>query len=631
MAYPITLHKDGQTRLVETAAEEVQLRYEGWSTSSTVPVQPPREHQYARLSDVDAAVTALQVVEGVKGDPGDPGPAGPPGPEGPAGPQGPQGLQGFVGPTGPEGPEGPPGSAAEVPAATTSTLGTVRLAGALGGTADAPTVPGLADRVRRMRRIGPSVPTLFTTRQPGYAVWREDFSGLTAYWLGRRSAGGEWDCYEVRSITSSVSGHAVSQLRRNETRWPVVSVDDLDASITYVGTWASQTDAAAYGGSYRRELGTTPGRSATITIPAGLTQAGARIFATTNGGYGRVSIGGSYTRADLLPTAQQEVDAGRLASTALVANGGNLNPTDRLVSFYATGTASSRDNGVRFATGADLPGQTLAIETTNQRPVGSTEPRIYLSAFAFSGPAVTPTTGLVRLGLFSPDSSVWEYALQVNAGNGTNWVGGSHGYDRQDSLSILVDGQDRTLTNGQTLDGDSIGIVRRSTLLDPGLPSREIGKVTATYTPAADGLRVEWQIQWLVAGSLVASSYTAMMPRNADFNRAKNIGQASAIDVTASDGTFKANARSDAMLIWQGSGRYGSLFRIPDPDNTLNGAPAADALAVEDRSDGTIKKIYAKRADVGTPEAFAAGDYWRGGMVYATQRFDNPEAVLSVI
>src|SRR5690606_32598678 len=123
--------------------------------------------------------------------------------------------------------------------------------------------------------------------------------------------------------------------------------------------------------TYRQS--STSGSTVTWTSPTS-TAVGIRTVATTNGGLAKVSIDGSATAATMLPTAQQMVDSGKYLAGILVANGGTLNPTDRVLDCYspnAAGTAGYEDLWdvrVGFAEGLSSAAHTVVITATGYLP-----------------------------------------------------------------------------------------------------------------------------------------------------------------------------------------------------------------------------------------------------------------------
>lgn len=486
---------------------------------------------------------------------------------------------------------------------------------------------------RPMAKAGAVLADLFTSDASRLAIWREDYGSDTAHWLGRHIGGNMWDCYELRAIVSSVSGHVTTQLQHNEIRLSETSLDDTDDSIVFTGSaWEYTIDAGAYGGGYRRNFGSagTAGQTMDWTTPADSDRVALRLFVTTNGGYGRVLIDGDPTRATALPTAQDEVDGGRLDPAALVANGGNLEPTDRLVNNYAPVEGVDKDKVVTLATGLPTGTKTVTLEAIEQRPIASTGNRLYVGGVSYSGANSTPA-GVEPVERLFGASSVWEYALHAYTPEPSTWVGNSHGYDQDDSVTIYADGELLNLADGEVVGADKIIVTRRSTLLDPNDGVTETGKASVTYVIAAAGLRVEWQIGWIIAGTLGGPSYTAMMPRDPAFIWSKNVGLALPEAAIDNDGLFKSNAAADTMLTWQDSSEFASVMMLPNSEQDQRGFLTDVKLAVEDRADGTMKKVYAQRADASAPETFAAGAVMRGGATYSTARFADPGSILSAL
>ena len=118
-----------------------------------------------------------------------------------------------------------------------------------------------------------------------------------------------------------------------QSRLGTITINDDAAGVSHSGTWTTGTNAVAYGGTYH--YSTEAGATIRCTCAATTTAVGIRSFKATNGGIGVAYIDNDTTLCTLLPTAQSLVDAGTLANTVLVANGGTLNPTDRIYDAYA--------------------------------------------------------------------------------------------------------------------------------------------------------------------------------------------------------------------------------------------------------------------------------------------------------
>ncbi|MGH2755528.1 MAG: hypothetical protein ACRDLB_14010, partial [Actinomycetota bacterium] len=171
------------------------------------------------------------------------------------------------------------------------------------------------------------------------------------------------------------------------TAVPMTSVDDPDASWTYAGgsgtsgAWLTSTNSQAFGGSYKRE--TNAGATATYAAPLGATKLGLRGFKDPNGGLMKVAIDGDATRANLLPTAQQLVDAGTFPNTILVGNRGTLQPTDRVYDAYAA--TATPDTQETFASGLAASVQhQMQLTVTGYKRAAAGDARGYVSGAMYS-------------------------------------------------------------------------------------------------------------------------------------------------------------------------------------------------------------------------------------------------------
>lgn len=249
---------------------------------------------------------------------------------------------------------------------------------------------------------------------------------------------------------------------------PVASLAHGDASFAYSATgWGVITNAMVYGGNYQRNK--TIGATVTWTSPTA-THVGIRGILTNNGGYAKVTLDGSVTAATLLPTAQDEVTAGRLASSALVANGGTLNPTDRVYDSYASPT---RPDGITlFADGLTSAAHTVILTVTGYKQTPAVDVYVLLTG-GISGTASTAldTAGVEIAALVTAHtgSSVYEYAMVFKRTGGTlaPFIGNSHGNETETYFGIIVDGKTVTFTDGQTRIGSAAQIERGTNLLNP--------------------------------------------------------------------------------------------------------------------------------------------------------------------
>jgi hypothetical protein len=195
-----------------------------------------------------------------------------------------------------------------------------------------------------------------------------------------------------------------------------------------------------------------------------------------NDGLVRVSItnaSGTVFTPNLLPTAQQLVDAGHLTNTALVAGGGTLDPTDRVIGSEITaigwsGGTANRYHHIHIPI-ADSLAAGAYIVTVDYTPYGymqdaNATDRFYLIYFTYGDDTMAPNDSgvtLSKMGWWTGenDSSANEtYTMECRpAGSGSYTIlGGDHGneFNTTDPV-ITLDGTQiylhaRTATRART-------------------------------------------------------------------------------------------------------------------------------------------------------------------------------------
>lgn len=402
---------------------------------------------------------------------------------------------------------------------------------------------------------------------------------------------------------------------------PVLFVDDTSGTIAYTGTgWQSNASGSAFGGSWQRP--TASGARATWTTPAGTTRVGIDFVGAANNGIGRVLINGSATAANLLPTAQQLVDAGA-PNTILVADGGPFNPTDRVIDMYRASTSFA--NRRWFADDLAPAAHTVVVEMTTAKLSAASDSRITVDAFFYATQTTTPDTAsavmlpLAEMTHAAPETA--EYAIL----SGATWMGGSHGYEVQTGLTFTVDDAPVTPADGSTTIGTSLAVTRTTNLFHPDFASgaSPVATTTLTYTVNSSGLRVQGAINWLGALA-IAGAYVGMLTANGNLLlRYMATNLAAPLTLTANDGGVYGPSRSLAAWLWDrgdtaaGPGRAASL--IVCSASTLNNWLHSDAAAagyrlmsVEDRASGhgLGHKVYATRVGAGSGVTTANGDVW---------------------
>lgn len=396
------------------------------------------------------------------------------------------------------------------------------------------------------------------------------------------------------------------------------------ATYTRTGTWGSRnTQSAASGGGYY--FSTTAGDTVTATIPANSTKVGVRLPAASNAGMYRVRIGGDATRANRLPTAQQLVTAGKLASL------GTLNATDRILDLYsaASDAAATIDYDRHFiladmsASGSALGGATLTLEVLTAQNVATSSNRGYISEAPITYATAATTRGtngqtlLATTRLVSHLDSAYEYAHEVQISSTTLFIGNVHGYESQTALAVVVDGRVVTLSVGETLWASRIELTRDTALYHSAVGSGNtvIGNVKTFYSLNSQGLDVMHRTTWAQAVSLTRD-YPMMFPGDGPlFDTAIVAGTSYALG--ANDGRYKGQVAASSAQMRGADGGLTITQTLTIVDRALSvdefSTSAPMHVAVEDRAPtnvnvGNIKKIYVTRVHTtGGPLAVAAG------------------------
>jgi hypothetical protein len=407
------------------------------------------------------------------------------------------------------------------------------------------------------------------------------------------------------------------------TEYPVLSKDDLDASFAYTGAgWSILS------GNHRTS---TTGDYVDWTTPDNTTCVGWVPVRASNCGYALVSIDGSTTAANLLTTAQQEVDAGRLASTALVANGGTLNPTDRLFNCHS---GSSALNRTMIADGLAPAVHTVRFTCTGYKQGTSTDVRINVTSAYYGGGLITnPTTASVVwvLGrnIRQDSGSAFEYAYTMRSGGVEHWIGNIHGYEAESAFSVEVDGTPQTMTDGQILSGTEIQFhsTRNMYHSNVGAGATIVGTAVVAYTFTQNGLHIEHTTTWATTLS-PRTAYPAMFPvsehdadvRYETFWRGSGSDIAADVALASGDDSRDSMAHSGTVWLWSPGGQMVAAVRHDDVETALQNFTYSetDDVFIQDRASAAprINKVYfTLNSDVdpdNMPDVVNGTEWWSG-------------------
>lgn len=393
-------------------------------------------------------------------------------------------------------------------------------------------------------------------------------------------------------------------------------VDQTDASWSYAPgeAWIESSNPGALGGTYHRA--TNIYGAAEWETPADTIAVGIRGFFAKNSGYGRVTIDGGGVVADRLPTAQDEVDAGRLASSALTANGGTLDPSDRLYDFNLASSPNGTAFAYRLLADGMAPGvHEVKVEWTGYARTGADGVRVTIDAGWYQTPTSQPsaTASWLPIHTFNTTaSSVYEYAFSVKPrGAGTyRFVGNSHGYETESSFTLKVDGVATTMADGDAVVGASVIEVTRVADMSHPDAAGDVAETTQTWTMSAQsGLDLATRIEWS-ADMDVAAAYPAMLPSAVDYCTTGQVAGEAVVDLTADDGS-EHDGLGSAAAMFTADGKAAVAMIVTDLPTTVNrwATTTTRHLWIQDRNGGDFNKIYLTGNQTpGTP--IDAGDVW---------------------
>lgn len=343
---------------------------------------------------------------------------------------------------------------------------------------------------------------------------------------------------------------------------------------------------------------------------------------TNSTGLAKVEIDGDATLADLLPTAQELVTSGDFASTILVANGGTLNPTDRV--WYGKGnTANVARIGEPtkmfsylevFTRSLSEGEHTVRVTFTGYQNAVSDSAAAYCHCLVARGPSISADSSGDTLNMYLTTEAiattirpVWDlsYNTTPTGASGAEWMGHSGSEVINVAPKLQVDGVDATLSvDEEAFGATSVAIIMTNGLrhseIDSG--STDIGVIVYAYAmEPTTGLTITHTITWASAGTTVG--YPGMMSVDAaQFDKYQILGSgAAAVALAGNTGSNFLATDSQAAYCWKAGERYAMLFHVPN---------LAD---VDDYDDGTMfwydfngnwKKVYAQRFS--SPYAYAS-------------------------
>lgn len=362
--------------------------------------------------------------------------------------------------------------------------------------------------------------------------------------------------------------------------------DQTTPAVTENGTWTKLANANYPGGRlmYKNSASGYLELTATCTT-FGMLGVGSQ----TGVGVVKVSIDGDATLADLLPTAQSLVDSGALANTVLVANGGTLNPTDRIWDMYnvtnniAAGVHGGACYYKLFTTSLTQGSHTLRLTYTGYKNQSSSGVLVQVFELIATGTATRTSNG-GNDELISSQSidtgNVWEISYSFKPTGATNyaWLGHAGQAKITTSPAFSVDGIPITPTDELRYAGSEIVLTQTSSIRhsEIGGGATNLGTYAITYTlNKTTGLTIAHTVTWATGGLI--QGYPGMMSVNHSiYDRFKTHGN-NEIDLTDNNDAVKLNSTGQAAWCWDLDGNQAALMYIPNL-----------ALTVDDWANATV-------------------------------------------
>ena len=279
-----------------------------------------------------------------------------------------------------------------------------------------------------------------------------------------------------------------------------------------------------------------------------------------------VEIDGDRTLANQLPTAQALVTAGTLPNTILVANGGEFNPTDRVLEYYTLNAAL-----IPIAIGLTPGIHTLKVTQTNHHHASSgSDPYLLLNNILVGRTDTEATESNLYFKKYLPvwigDFPVDEFAYNIQPAGASNneWIGHTGSVKTAVAPVYEIDGVGVTPTGGTIYYGDEIVIELNSDTFhsEVGGGATSIGTMLQTITLNQNtGLRLQHSYTLLVAG--VVTGYSAMKTSVESLDLCTYTEAVANYALSDNDGSSKAAHTGKNMYAWDADGNIGVLFSLP--------------------------------------------------------------------
>jgi len=281
-----------------------------------------------------------------------------------------------------------------------------------------------------------------------------------------------------------------------------------------------------------------------------------------------VEIDGDRTLANQLPTAQALVTAGTLPNTILVANGGEFNPTDRVLEYYTLNAAI-----IPIAIGLTPGVHTLKITQTNHKHASS-DLYLLLTNILVGRSDIEITEDDLYFKKYLPiwegDYAVDEFAYSIipTGAAGSEWIGHTGSVKTAVAPVYEIDGVGVTPTGGTIYYGDEIVIELNSDTFhsEVGGGATSIGTMLQTITLNQNtGFRLQHEYTLLVAG--VVTGYGVMMTTGETLDLCTYTEAAANYALSDNDNSSKATHNGVNVYAWDADGNIGVLLTLPSAED----------------------------------------------------------------
>ncbi|NKX55333.1 hypothetical protein [Arthrobacter mobilis] len=385
----------------------------------------------------------------------------------------------------------------------------------------------------------------------------------------------------------------------------------------YPGTWSVQESHG-----FLRAL---PGAaSAAYSLPAGSRSICLHTASHVANGLVRVSLVDGNGRQVALAgakTGRQLLEDGTVTAAQIAA--GAVSGSARYVDTYVAGSSSGSEHAQLLAEDLDPARRyTLKVWPVNVTLKGRINryAAVYGASVETQRPdGKTTWITLERMGTAEATHSAHEYALNVDIGGRSLFIGGVHGYEALVSLAVYVDGKRRSLRTGQVATGRFVRIQRKTRLDHPGIPNNgKAADAWVSYSLGSHGLVVRRKVTWAVAGTY-RRPYFVMWPTSLE--RVTWVGADQTWDANRSLGksadALLGYQKSLTCVAWNPGSRHVGVCDYPEDAVAGWKWGTADKPQVyyEDRAAG-LKKLYVCPLPPGRSRAFAGGSTFRAESKY---------------